>query len=263
VPIDPDAATTPTPVSGLVAEPPARTRECQGDPGEIDAEGLPERLPRRIQLSGIAYSFAAQEQLTDDIRLRRIGCVGPFEAAQAQGTGNGQVIYLRLGRNSETLYRYGAASSFDVDFTVGGDPRVITAGDERYVLEETWQRSIYSSVTMIIFSQDPGEPNPSRIFGVPVDGDVIAEYVPEGGDVVEATAELQARASEVEINPDLVLAGGQRYLLVNLWSPVGTTTNGWVTLYSSAGEGITDTLLATDPRSLDLFVYRRSGAPTG
>jgi hypothetical protein len=36
-----------------------------------------------------------------------------------------------------------------------------------------------------------------------------------------------------------------------------------VTLYSSTGEGVADTLLATDPRSLDLFIYRRSGAADG
>jgi hypothetical protein len=263
VPLDPDATTTPTPASGLVAESPVRARGCQGDPGEIDAEGLPDRLPARIQLSGIAYSFAGQEQVTNDIRLRRIGCVGPFEAVQAQGTGEGQVVYLRLGRTAQTLYRYEAASSFAIDFTLVGDARVITSGDQRYVLGETWQRSIYSSVTVVIFTQNPDDPqsNPA-FFAVPVDGDVIAEYVPEGGDVVEAPADLQTRAGEVGINPDLVLAGGRRYLLVSLWSPIGTTTNGWVTLYSSTGEVITDTLLATDPRSLDLFVYRRSAAAT-
>ena len=53
---------------------------------------------------------------------------------------------------------------------------------------------------------------------MPVDGDIIAEYVPEVGDVVEAPAELRARAEEAEINPDLVLGGGRRYLLVNLWT---------------------------------------------
>ena len=265
VPLEPQpgATASPTPPSGLVAESPLRARGCQGDPGEIDANGLPDRLPSRIQLSGVAYSFVEQEEITNDIRLRRIGCVGPFEAAQAEGTGDGRIVYLRLGRTAQTVYRYEATASFAVDFTLEGDARVITAGDQRYVLGETWQRSIYSSVTMIIFAQDPGDPEPARVFAVPVDGDVIAEYVPEGGDVVEAPAELQARAEEGEINPDLVLAGGRRYLLVNLWSPVGTTTNGWVTLYSTVGEGIADTLLATDPRSLDLFVYRRSGAAAG
>ena len=214
-------------------------------------------------MSGVAYSFVRQEELANDIKLRRIGCVGPFEAVQAQGAGAGQVIYLRASRTAQTLYRYETASSFAVDFIVAGDAQVITAGDESYVLAETWHRSIYSSVTAILFAQDASAPDPPRLFAVPVDGDIIAEYVPEVGDVVEAPADLRARAEEAEINPDLVLAGGRRYLLVNLWTPIGTTTNGWVTLYSSAGEGVADTLLATDPRSLDLFIYRRSGAPVG
>ncbi|MDF2757755.1 MAG: hypothetical protein K0S99_387, partial [Thermomicrobiales bacterium] len=265
VPLEPNAAASPTPASGLQAESPARARRCQGDPGEIDANGLPERLPLRIQLSGLAYSFVRQEELTNlqDIRLRRIGCVGPFEAVQAQGAGEGQVIYLRASRTAQALYRYETASSFAVDFTLAGNAQVITAGDESYVLGETWRQSIYSSVTAIVFVQDPTATDPPRVFAVPVDGDVIAEYVPEVGDVVEAPAELRARAEEEGINPDLVLAGNRRYLLVNVWSPIGTTTNGWVTLYSSTGEGIADTLLATDPRSLDLFVYRRSGAAVG
>jgi hypothetical protein len=262
IPLEPGTAASPIPPSGLEAESPGRARRCQGDPGEIGANGLPERLPVRIQLSGVAYSFVRQEELADlgDIRLRRIGCVGPFEAVQAQGAGEGQVIYLRASRTAQTLYRYETASSFAVDFIVAGDAQVITAGDETYVLAETWHRSIYSSVTAIAFAQDASAPDPPRVFAVPVDGDVIAEYVPEVGDVAEAPAELRARAEEVGINPDLVLAGSRRYLLVNLWSPIGTTTNGWVTLYSSTAEGVADTLLATDPRSLDLFIYRRSGA---
>jgi hypothetical protein len=263
IPLEPSAAASPTPPSGLQAGSPERARRCQGDPGEIGANGLPERLPVRIQLSGVAYSFVRQEELANDIKLRRIGCVGPFVAVQAQGAGAGQVIYLQASRDAQTLYRYETASSFAVDFVVAGDAQVITAGDESYVLGETWHRSIYSSVTAIVFAQDPAAPNPPRVFAVPVDGDIVAEYVPEVGDVVEAPAELRARAEEAGINPDLVLAGSGRYLLVNLWTPIGTTTNGWVTLYSSAGNGVADTLLATDPRSLDLFIYRRSGAAGG
>jgi hypothetical protein len=263
IPLEPSAAASPTPPSGLEAELPVRARRCQGDPGEISANGLPERLPARIQLSGVAYGFVRQEELANDIKLRRIGCVGPFEAVQAQGAGEGQVIYLRASRTAQSLYRYETASSFAVDFILAGDAQVITAGDESYVLAETWHRSIYSSVTAIVFAQDASAPDPPRVFAVPVDGDIIAEYVPEVGDVVEAPAELRARAEEAGINPDLVLAGSRRYLLVNLWSPIGTTTNGWVTLYSAAGEEVADTLLATDPRSLDLFIYRRSGAAVG
>jgi hypothetical protein len=44
---------------------------------------------------------------------------------------------------------------------------------------------------------------------------------------------------------------------------VGATTNGWVTLHAKESQEVADTLLATDPRSLDLFVYRRSGAVEG
>ena len=61
--------------------------------------------------------------------------------------------------DAQTLYRYETASSFAVDFVVAGDAQVITAGDESYVLAETWHRSIYSSVTAIVFAQDPGAPD--------------------------------------------------------------------------------------------------------
>ncbi|MBA3449724.1 MAG: hypothetical protein H0T18_00770, partial [Chloroflexia bacterium] len=55
IPADPSATVTPTPASGLIVELPVRQRRCQGDPGGIGADGLPERLPARIQLSGVAY----------------------------------------------------------------------------------------------------------------------------------------------------------------------------------------------------------------
>lgn len=252
-------APIPTPVTGVVAVRPVVPRDCPGDPGELGDDGLPTRLPARIQLSGVAYRFAETVDVGGDLQLARIGCVGPFEAAQAQGEDVLQVLYLRTSRFSETLFRYEAATSFGVQYVVTGSAQVITAGDQTYVLDETWQRSVYSSYTNILYAQDPETLDPPRLFGDPVDGDVIAEYAPEGGDVVEPPEELRAAAAEVGINPDLVLGGQRRYLLVNLWRPIGTTTNGWVTLYSSVGEGVADTVLATDPRSLDLLIYRSSG----
>jgi hypothetical protein len=247
----------------LVAQAPEQDRRCEGDPGAVDANGLPERLPRRVQLSGVSYRFVGEEQFDNDITLTRLGCVGPFEAVQTSGSGVAQVVYLRVNRRSDVLYRYDAGASFAVDFAVSGDARVITAADARYLLNETWARSVYSSVTVIVYTSDADAADPARLFAVRVDGDVIAEYVAEGGDVVEAPADLRARAEDLGINPDLVLGGGRRYLLVNLWSALGTTTDGWVTLYSATPEGVPDTLLATDPRSLDLLIYRRSGAPVG
>ena len=254
------APPSPTVVTGVIAQIPVKSRQCEGDPGQMGANGLPERLPRRIQLSGVAYGFVRKDTAGSDIKLTRIGCVGPFEAAQAEGSDLRQVIYLRSNRDAETLYRYEATTSFSVAYTVTGDAQVLTAGDQTYVRDAIWKRSIYSSVTVIVYAEDPKAAEPPRIYAVKVDGDVIAEYVPEGGDVVEAPDELKKAAEDIGINSDLVLGGGTRYLLVNLWRPVGTTTNGWVTLYSSAGEGTADALLATDPRSLDLIVYRRSGS---
>jgi len=260
LPSQPGSTPSPTPPTGVVSQVPAAARRCQGDPGPIGSNGLPERLPSRIQLSGVAYSFAEQVTASDTLQLTRLGCVGPFEAATAAGTNVSQVIYLRIGQSAQTFYRFEATTSFDVRFSVTGDARVITAADQTYVLSQSWQRSIYSSVTMVVYAEDAAAADPPVIYGVKVDGDVIAEYVPEGGDVVEAPEELRAEAEALGVNPDLILGGGRRYLLVNLWRPIGTTTNGWVTLYSSVGEGVADTLLATDPRSLDLLIYQRSGA---
>ena len=116
---------------------------------------------------------------------------------------------------------------------------------------------------MIVLAADPEATAPDRILAAKVEGDVIAEYVIAGGDVVQPSDELRARAEAFEVNPDLVLGGGQQYVLVALWTPRGSTTNGWVTLYAPEGEEQPDRYCATDPRSLDLFFYRRSGAGGG
>jgi len=254
------AVASPTPLSGLVAVRQQPLPQCQGNPGASDVDGLPENLPERVQLSGVAYRFARQEPLANDVNLTRIGCVGPFEAAAAVGTDQRTVVFLRVGTTSTILFRYESATSFTVDFTVTGDTRSITAGDLNYSQQGTWQRSVYSSVSVIVYAEDPQANEPPQIYAVRVDGDVIAEYVPEGGDVVDPTGELLESAETAGVNPDLILgATGRRYVLVAVWRPVGTTTNGWVTLYSSVGEGTAPLLLATDPRSLDLFFYRRTG----
>src|SRR5205814_5097323 len=130
-----------------------------------------------------------------------------------------------------------------IGFTVTGDPRVLTAGDQRYILDATWPRSLYSSVTVIVYAQDPNAANPPRVFAAPVDGNVIAEYLPEGGDVTAPSPDVQTQAAALGINPDLVLGGTQRYVLANLWQPIGTTTDGWVTLYAVGGNTAADTLL--------------------
>jgi hypothetical protein len=42
---------------------------------------------------------------------------------------------------------------------------------------------------------------------------------------------------------------------VNVFLPVGTTTNGFLTLFSTTGEGEAQLLLGRDKRELELFVY--------
>ncbi len=249
-----------TVTAGLRPSPPATgPAQCPGDPGALDDDGLPERLPERIQLSGVAYSFAEQVEPADDVQFTRIGCVGPFEAVQSNQEQGAEVLYLRFRTTATVYYRFTAATSFNVTFTVTGNPQVISANNVNYVVETTWKRSIYSSITVIVYAEDPQATDPDRIFAVKVEGDVIAEYVIAGGDVVGPTDELRAAAEAAEVNPDLVLGGGQQYVLVALWTPQGTTTNGWVTLFAPGDQEQIDRYCATDPRSLDLFFYRRSG----
>ena len=55
---------------------------CSGNPGELNAQGIPEHLPTSIQLGGIAYVFVRAEASEDVETLTRIGCVGPFDVGQ-------------------------------------------------------------------------------------------------------------------------------------------------------------------------------------
>ena len=91
-------------------------------------------------------------------------------------------------------------------------------------------------------------------------GEVVGEYrLP--GETNDPSEEMVARAEEVGINPDLTI-NGQRYLLVNVYAPAGTTTNGFVTLFSAGpteSEGTSDILLGRDKRRLELFIYERTG----
>jgi len=253
-------APTATPITGVISRP-QQAAQCSGSTGALGPNGVPAGLPTRIQLSGVAYSFVEQQSITgNDINLVRIGCVGAFEATYAQGTDSRAVLYLRIQTVTTVVYRFEAVTTFNVTFTITGNAQAITANDTTYVLEQTWQRSVYSSITVILYAEDTESTDPSRLFAVRVDGDVVAEYVAEGGDVVEPADELVAAAAQYEVNPDLILAGGQRYLLVAIWTPRGTTTNGWVTLYASVAEGPVSRYCGLDPRRPDLFFYTASGA---
>lgn len=232
---------------------------CSGIPGPIGDDGLPERLPPAVQYGGTGYRFVESVPIDDLGDLRRIGCVGPFEAF----TGDDGVIYLTLSGVADRAFRFEATSSFEVSVEVTSDPRVIILqgqGDQpdvRYRASDPLVRSVYSSVTLVLYVADAADEQPDRVLGHAVDHDLLGEYVPEGS-ADQAPEEVLAQAEAFGILPTLRLGTAERtYVLVALWEPIGTTTNGWLTLYGPSGEPAPDQLVGIDPRRLDLAVFNR------
>jgi hypothetical protein len=214
-----------------------------------------------VQLGGSAYLFAGAEAPNEAGPLTRIGCVGPFELLTAD---QADVIYLRTGAGSEQVYRFEVAPVFQIEFQVVGQPQVITSGDQTARLRAVWHPSIYSSPSVVLFVADPDEPAPDVVYGLDVSqtvvGDAIGEYRLAGGDAAVTPAEVVAAAEEVGINPDLTL-GDDVYVLVDVHTPIGTTRNGFMTLFGSS-TGATDTVLGRDRRQLELLVFIPGSAPS-
>ena len=247
------------------------TAQCPGEVGPINAQGVPTHLPNRFQLGGSAYSFVRVEDAGKAGKLTRIGCIEAFEALSTDQANRSKVIYLRsTGQGaSQHLYRFEAAVTFQVRIEVTGRPAVISAGaqpDEQYQLQQTWQPAIHAGTTVILFAADPKAAAPTTYYGVNVHntvvGAVIGEYQLQEGSAQPSAAMVTA-ASQVEMNPDLTV-DGRLYLLVNIYRPVGTTTNGFVTLFAANQEGHPILLLGRDKRRPELFIYRSTApAPTG
>jgi hypothetical protein len=117
--------------------------------------------------------------------------------------------------------------------------------------------SLYSSLSLEIYVADPEAGLPDRLLGYSVGNDAFGEYVVEGS-AEAATQEVLDRAESFGIHPTLVLEG-QRYVLVALWTPFGTTTNGWLTLYAVDGEAAPYQLAGLDPRRQDLLIFNAEG----
>ncbi len=237
----------------------AEPRPCTGFAGEYNARGLPEQLPSRIQLSGIAYTFVQIEDPSDAGELTRLGCVGPFTVMTTDQAPQDEVLYLRFDQAPEgrpSLFRYEAGTTFNVQFEVAGNAQVLATGDESYRVAETWQRAAYSSVSVILYTPDGEDLTPGQLYAKRVDASVIGEYVTaeEAGEVSDAVGE---DAATYEINPDLTI-GGTRYVLVAVWTPAGTTTNGFVTLFAPRGAETPDRLLGINPLQPGLLIYQLS-----
>ncbi|MGI8963093.1 MAG: hypothetical protein ACR2GI_01155 [Thermomicrobiales bacterium] len=252
--------------------PPAVTAEasttCTGDPGEINAQGLPSRMPNRIQLGGIAYGFVGTEDPDSVAELTLVGCVGAFEVLSIEGVDRAEVLILRYsgsGPAGEVVYRFEVAVTYGVEFEITGRPQVISAGDQDYRLVNTWQRSLYSSTTVILFVEDPENQAPEIFYAVNIinspRGDAVGEYQVVGEND-KTSEEMVAAGAQAGLNPDLTVEG-QRYLLVSVYLPAGTTTNGFVTLFATAVDGETTVLFGRDIRRLELLIYEVIPAEQG
>jgi hypothetical protein len=248
-----------------VPPPPAATAavsaDCPGTGGAPDVTGLPERLPKRIQFRGTAYSFDAAVGAGEAGVLTRLGCAGPFAVYSSDQAPREQLLYLGEESDPNRVFRFTASRTFTVQVEVTGRPRVVQTGEQTYELFDTYERSVYSSVTVILFVERADDPEPAFFYALRVDADVIGRYEPEGESLQEPPAAIAEVAQRNFLNPDLTI-NGRRYVLTAVLTPQGTTTNGFVTLYAVPNQETPDLFLGTDPRRLELLVYRRSG-PTG
>jgi hypothetical protein len=243
------AAVTAAPITG-----------CVGNPGPINAQGLPTYLPTRIQIGGVSYVLVGAESPSDAGTLTRIACIGAFEVAYSDQADRAEALYLRYlggGAAGQSVYRFEVATTYNVQFEITGNAQRIQSGDQVFRLTAVWTASIHTSESVILFVANADEQAPDVYYGVNVSntvvGDVIGEYRKADADAEPEDA-MVTLGAQYGIYADLTIRG-QRYLLVNVFLPVGTTTNGFLTLFSATGEGAPQLLLGRDKRELGLFVY--------
>ncbi|HEV2527261.1 MAG TPA: hypothetical protein VGT61_02270 [Thermomicrobiales bacterium] len=253
--------TLPPDVTPAVAT--AAPRACTGQIGAYAADGVPELLPRRIQLAGISYQFEGPVDPATAGQLTRIGCAGAFTVFESDLAPRTDSVFLQVPAGAAqggqpTLFRFDAGLTFTVRAEAAERPQLISNGTSSFTAVSTWVRSTYSSVTVELYVPSDAGVAPERILGVRVGGGVIGEYVPVTDSQQAARAELTDLASLNGLNLDLIV-GGQRYVLTAIWLPVGTTTNGFVTLYGDQADLESLQLLGLDPRSPNLTIYEQRG----
>lgn len=234
---------------------------CAGDTGEVDANGVPSRLPRNLQYGGTAYRYSGQVAFDEAGDVTATGCVGAFVLYEPAAGSGDTGIYLGLMNSTSTLFVFEQTASLTVSSQsqVDQQPRSLELGPTedqggvRYRAADPWQRSIYSSLSLEVYVEDPEAGLPNRFMGYSIGFDVFGEYALEG-EAEGASQEVVDRAESLGVHQEVVIEG-QRYVLVALWTPFGTTTNGWLTLYSVDGEDAPDRLVGLDPRSQGLSIF--------
>ncbi|CAN5826301.1 hypothetical protein BH24CHL4_BH24CHL4_12590 [soil metagenome] len=262
VQFQPPAVVPTLPPSAL--PPPASTSVvpygCAGTVGELNALGVPNNLPNRIQFGGIAYLLGGFGPANEAGMLTRLGCIGPFEVLSTDQEDRSEVLYLRApgGGVNQQVYRFEAALTFTVVLEIQGNATSVQIGDDRYQLSQTWESRIYSSESVILFQESAEDPAPDVIYALNVSQTVVGEVIGEyrlPGETDETSDEMVAAATSAGLNPDLTI-NGKLYLLVAVYEPAGTTTNGFLTLFATDQDGSSQVLLGRDKRETGLFVYR-------
>ena len=234
---------------------------CGGPIGAYAADGYPELLPRQIQRAGVSYRLTGFADPGASGTLTRIGCVGGFDVVSSDGQPLTSTLYLRVPQGSvqsghETLFRFDVAITFTVRAESAQGPALISNGTASFTATTPWVRSAYSSVTVELYVPSADNPTPDLVYAVRVGGGVIGSYQRATSNETEAEASIVDAGQAAGLNADLTVAG-QRYVLVALWSPAGTTTNGFVTLYADQADQSGTRLLGLDPRDPNLLIFER------
>jgi hypothetical protein len=235
---------------------------CSGPVGQYAAEGVPELLPRQIQLGGIAYRFSGIADRAESGSLVRIGCAAAFTVYESDAAPRANTLFLEVPEGAAaagqaTLFQFDAGLTFTVRAESPERPQLLTAGETSYSAGDTWVRSTFSSIDVVLYVASL-EGVPDLIYAERVGGGAIGGYELATDSAATMAPELEEVAARAGLNPDLVVAG-QRYILASVWLPVGTTTNGFVTLFGNQADPEGSQLLGLDPRVTGLFIYAQRG----
>lgn len=234
--------------------------QCAGVIGELDDQGIPDRLPRQLQYAGQSYTFISVVPGTDVADGEEVSCVGPFVVIQVEGS---DTLYLGVQNAPETLYAFEESASFTVQSQTYDTqtpnrlamPDTDSGPGATYRAAGTLMPTSYSSTSMVLYVSDVEASPHDRILGHSVSEDAFGEFVPEG-EAEQVGQDVVDQATQYGIPGEFVI-GGQRYVLVALWTPFGTTTNGWMTLYGVDGQDAPDQLIGLDPRQTGVLVFDR------